>query len=63
MRSVRAPHLAKPWIGSTPFYIWLVMSIVLAGLQIGLPWAFYKPGAVQTQLIVQAITGGMIELR
>jgi hypothetical protein len=34
----------------------------LTGLQVGLPWAFYKPGALQTQLIAQGMTGGLIEI-
>jgi hypothetical protein len=62
MRSVRSPHLAKPWIGSNPFYAWVVISVALTGLQIGMPWAFYQPGTLEKQLIAQAMTGGIIEI-
>lgn len=62
MRSVRSPHLARPWIGSHLFYAWPCISVSLTGLQVGLPWAFYKPGALQTQLNAQGMTGGLIEI-
>lgn len=61
MRSVRSPHLAKPWIGSTPFYAWIGVSCLVLGIQVGLPWAFYDPRALQTQLCVELVVGGIIE--
>ena len=52
-----------PYAFPTPFYIWIGMSVALAGLQIGLPWAFYDKLALEKQLIAQAMIGGLIELR
>jgi hypothetical protein len=62
MRSVRSPHLAKPWIGSAPFYAWIVISVLVVGIQVGLPWAYYDKHALQVQLCVELVVGGVLEL-
>ena len=62
MRSVRSPHLAKPWIGSAPFYTWIIISALVLAIQVALPWAYYDPHALQVQLCVELVVGGILEL-
>ena len=62
MRSVRSPHLAKPWIGSLPFYAVIGISFLVLAIQVGLPWIFYSPSALQVQLCVELVVGGILEL-
>jgi cytochrome c oxidase assembly factor CtaG len=62
MRSVRTPHRARAWIGSTPFWSWIVISVVATAVQLGLPWIGYDPQQLQRQLANELVTAAVIEL-
>lgn len=61
MRAVRRPQAAVPFLKSGYFYAWIILSVVVAAIQLSVPWIGHD-GNLLLQLSKELLAGGALEL-